>query len=264
MQTKKIIPFLGMLMLIGFVSCSSGSQEQAYKHIEEGLDKVVKENLNEKNYTVILADMDYKEEEKKFLHKYQVVTLNNDSVGLEKMTDWLEVSPTFFQTHENDLGMELAAKTDGVLKKETAPPGYSQYVGNEKYGKWEKDSSGDSFWSFYGRYAFMSMMFHSMMTPRYGSYNTYNKNYRGTGRTYYGTAGSKSSYGTKAAMASGKSKSSWASKPSSFRSKVQSQVKQSASAQKAASSKTKSSSSSKKTSRTGSSSTRSRGGGFGK
>ena len=284
MQTiKKALPFLGIFMLIGFIACQSGTKKQEYTYIEEGLDKLVKEKMTDKNYTILLADMDYKEADKKFFHKYQVVTLV-DSTGSEMTTDWMEVSPVFFQEHENDLGMELASKTDGVLKKETAPPGYGQYVGNEKYGKWEeRPNGGGSFWAFYGQYAFMSMMFRSMGSPSRGSYTNYNKNYRGTGKKYYGSGGS--SYGTKATVASGKSTSSWAKKPSTFRDKVRTQVKQSSSQQqsltnknvknsktKSTTNKTGSSSktqSSSKTNRNSSrynsgSSSRSRGGGSGK
>lgn len=266
---KKITPFIGILMIIGFSACQSSSSQKDYTYIEEGLDTVIKQKSSDQNFTIILKDMDYKEADKKFLHQYQIVTLKQDSVAEENTTDWMQVSPAFFELHQNDLGMELAAKTDGVLKKETAPPGYSQYVGNDKYGEWKDDGNGNSFWAFYGRYAMMSMMFNSVFTPRRSSWGNYNKSYRGTGKPYYGSGGS--TYGTKGAVASGKSTSSWSKKPSTFRDKVRTQVKQSASTQRiaatkaknSAKSKAKSGSSTKKTTRTGSS-TRSRGGGFGK
>ena len=35
----------------------------------------------------------------------------------------------------------------------------SEYVGNSNYGEWRRDSSGNSFWHWYGQYAFFSMMF---------------------------------------------------------------------------------------------------------
>ena len=34
----------------------------------------------------------------------------------------------------------------------TAPPG-SEYIGNTNYGQWKQDSSGHSFWAFYGQYS---------------------------------------------------------------------------------------------------------------
>ncbi len=35
----------------------------------------------------------------------------------------------------------------------------SEYVGNSNYGEWRTNSSGNSFWHWYGQYAFFSMMF---------------------------------------------------------------------------------------------------------
>lgn len=277
-KSRTLFPFLcAFLLLFAFTSCGTSSPQAKYEYIEEGLDKIVKENLNEQSYTVILADMNYEGEGEKYLHKYQVIKAGEDSLLTETTTDWMEVSPVFFQSHENDLGMELASKTDGVLKKEVAPPGYSNYVGNEQYGEWRTGSNGSSFWHFYGQYAFMSMMFRSM-GPSRSSWNGYNTTGRNSGKPYYGKTGSE--FGTKKAMATGgATKSTWASKPSAFRDKVRTQVSQSATAQKAGKSvKTgsgsRASSSSKapgasKTSRSSSrynsgGSSRSRSGGFGK
>ncbi len=227
MQTvKNIFLFSLVLVVLALVSCQSSSNQ--YTYIEEGLDKVIKTNLNTSNYTIILADMDYAND--KYIHKYQIITEEEGAELKQNTTDWMEVSPVFFQQHENDLGMELASKKDGKLTKAVAPPGYSQYVGNEQYGEWRQESNGTSFWHFYGQYAFMSMMFHSMM-PRRSSWDTYNRDYRGNSKPYYGSGGS--SYGTKSVVNSGKSTASWSKKPSSFRDKVRTQVKQSASATKA-------------------------------
>jgi len=261
MNTKNINYLLIGLMLCAFTfsACSSESKQPEAKYIEEGLDKVIKANRDLDNYTVLLWDMDYKD--KKYMHKYMVVSEKMDSVVENEETEWMEVSPQFFQANENHLDMELATKTAGKLSKEVAPPGFSQYVGNEKYGQW-KEKDGDRFWEFAGRYAFMSLMFHSIMTPRYSSWNTHRGSYRGTGKPYYGSGGSQ--YGTSKSLASGSArKTNWSAKPATFRDKVRTQVRQSTSAASRApssSSKTK-----RNTNRhTPSSSSRSRGGGFGK
>jgi len=250
-----------ILCVFTFSSCSSDSAEQPVKkkYIEEGLDKIVKANRDVDNYTVLLWDMDFKDE--KYMHKYMVVSAKMDSVVEKEESDWLEVSPEFFQANENNLDMELASKTDGKLSKEVAPPGFSQYVGNEKYGKWEEQDNGDRMWAFAGRYAFMSLMFHSMMTPRYSSYNTYRGSYRGTGRPYYGSGGSQ--YGTSKSLASGSArKTNWSSKPATFRDKVRTQVRQSTSASRAPSNSAKTQRNTNR--KTPTNSSRSRGGGFGK
>ena len=62
----------------------------------------------------------------------------------------------------------LSDFTDGKLPKmrelqyenptaSTAPVG-SEYVGNTNYGHWKQDSSGHSFWAFYGQYAMFSAL----------------------------------------------------------------------------------------------------------
>lgn len=66
----------------------------------------------------------------------------------------------------------LADFTDGDLPKmreleyegETPPtassaPVGSEYVGNSNYGQWKQNSSGQSFWAFYGQYAMFSRLF---------------------------------------------------------------------------------------------------------
>jgi len=63
----------------------------------------------------------------------------------------------------------LAEFTDGTLPKvreiefedsraEGGDVG-SEYVGNSNYGEWRTNSNGNSFWHWYGQYAFFSMMF---------------------------------------------------------------------------------------------------------
>jgi hypothetical protein len=173
------------------------------------------------------------------------------------------------------MGMELASKKDGKLTKTVAPPGYTNYVGNEKYGHWVQRDGG-SFWEFYGKYAFFSSMFRMTMFPiRYSYWNDYHRNYYGYGRGYYGPSynNGRRMYGTNSAYNSNNKTARWNNKTSDFKSNVRSKVQRSSAASKksanrVSSSKRRSSSYQKKTTRSSSrysrSSTRSRGGGFGK
>lgn len=65
------------------------------------------------------------------------------------------------------------------------PPAGSELVGNPNYGQWKQNSSGTSFWAFYGQYAFFSSLFSSPV--RYDSWSVggHNSYYRNRGRDYY-------------------------------------------------------------------------------
>jgi len=47
----------------------------------------------------------------------------------------------------------------------------SEYVGNSSYGEWRQNSSGTSFWHWYGQYAFFSSMFRGPVYYDHWSYN---------------------------------------------------------------------------------------------
>lgn len=242
---KRMFPFIFTLLAV-LISACGGDEFQ-----KTPVDNMIKDMANEKKFTIILHDMDVDEGvfSDDYKHKYQIIK-EKDSVPYEETTDWMPVSETFFYQHINDMGMEIAAKTaDGKISKAALPPGYSNYVGNSNYGQWKTNSSGDSFWEFYGKFALMSSVLNMMTYPMYRSsyMGYYNGGYRGTGRSYYGPRGAdgRAAYGTNSKHVSKtRGSSTWASKPSSFRNKVSNRV-------------------SRSTSRTGTSS-RSRSGGFGK
>ncbi len=266
-----------LLLLVVFTSCSSDREQRRYE--KTPLDKIITTYLNEPNYSVILADMDYNEAEKAYYHKYRIliekpqktvdsIKLNDNTTKAEDVvvedTDWKRVSPTFFDKHVDDLGMTILSKKDGILDKKATPAGYDRYVGNERYGRWQTHSNGSSFWVFYGQYRFLSDLFYGPSYRYYrNDYRDYDRNYRGK-KAYYGSG--KNKYGTSSTTARTASSSKWNSKSSSFKQRVRSNVKKSA----AASSSRKYSSGSRysKTKRNSSrysrSSSRSRGGGFGK
>ena len=202
-------------------------------------------------------------ESTKYKHKYRVIR-ELSGEPQEKITDWYTVSDVFFNKNVDNLGMELLSKKDGVLHKNVAPAGYSNYIGNERYGQWV-ERNGSSFWEFYGQYAFMSSMFNLMAYPaRYSYWNDYHHGgYYNTGRSYYGPGGSRM-YGTKSyANTDVGKKTSWGAKPSSFKQTVRNKVQRSSYDTKS-SSRTTRSSSRWGSSSSSSSSSRSRSGGFGK
>jgi len=187
-KNKLSIFFLGFFLF----SCGGSSFEKS------PVDVLIRDMDQEKNFTIILFDMDVEGGwPDTYKHKYKIIKEKEDGTPFEETTDWYEVSERTFSFYENDMGMEIASKTDGKVTKETSPPGYSKYVGNEKYGSWQTNSSGNSFWAFYGQYAFMSSMIGLVAGPVYrtGYYDYYN-NYRGR-RPYYGSmTNGRSSYGT--------------------------------------------------------------------
>ncbi|WP_375560839.1 hypothetical protein ACE193_24605 [Bernardetia sp. OM2101] len=233
---------------------SCGSSE---KVVKDPVDNYTRDLGKYKTYSVILHDMDL--EENTFSsdihkHQYKFILPAKDTTGgkivRDSLSSWVTVSEETFNKNLDNMGMELLSKNeDGKVSKIPSPAGYNNYVGNKRYGSWQTNSSGNSFWAFYGQYAFMSSMFGMMNNrPIYrNSYNDYNRNYRGS-RPYYGTTtGGKRAYGT------GSATSQAMNSKSKFKSNVASKVGRSSSG-----SYTRSSSSSSRSSRSSGSSSRSR------
>lgn len=222
--------FLFLLaVVVGSITLSGCSSDKTTFQ-KTPVDEFTKKYADAQTYSVVLYDMDYDEANDKYKHQYRILhTPKGVDTILQSTTDWMDVSPDFFNKNVDNMGMEIVAKAeDGTVSKAPAPPGYGNYVGNTKYGEW-KQSGGSSFWAFYGQYAFMSSMLHMATYPIYASaYNGYRSNYYGR-RPYYGATSSngKSLYGTRGV--SSRSNSRWASKPASFKQNVRNKVKQSAS-----------------------------------
>lgn len=192
---KKAFLPIGIIFLIILNNCSS------QKFTRNPVDDMIRDMSADSVFSIILFDID---EEgtffKTYKHKYRVIS-EVDGLPQEKTTGWYEVSKEFFYKHENDMGMEIASKSGGKVNKVDSPPGYSNYVGNSRYGHWD-NSGGSSFWVFYGQYAFMRSMFNLGSQPVYRtSYNDYNRSYRGS-KSYYGPkTSSGATYGTKSVFA---------------------------------------------------------------
>lgn len=234
------------LFLVFLSSC--GGKE----FVKNPVDILIRDMTDSESFSILLYDMDVQGNfSKDYFHKYRIIETKNGETD-ELTTDWIEVPKDHFERNVDNMGMEIAAKSpDGEVSKVASPPGYSSYVGNEKYGTW-RQRDGYSFWEFYGQYAFLSTMFNMATFPvRRSYYNDYYGNYRGR-RPYYGpSTGGTTMYGTGSTYANRhKSNTSWSRNPrsNSFRQRVNNSVSRSRSGSRYSSS----------------SSMRSRGGGFGK
>ncbi|KIX14430.1 hypothetical protein [Dethiosulfatarculus sandiegensis] len=139
--------------------------------------------------SIVLADM--KEEGTFFpsyYHNYMVIYQAVDpkkaldqkvSAIREAEPQWREVSEEIYNARKGLLGMTLYSKKDGKENTAVAPAGY-EYVGDPRYGRWQTDSSGNRFWSFFGQYALLSMILGNRPVM-YNDYSGYRGHYR-TGR----------------------------------------------------------------------------------
>lgn len=244
-----LIAFCSIFLL----SSCGGSSEKWQK---SPVDEIIRNLSHEQNFSIILYDMDV--DGSKYYHKYLTVIEHPDTVLSTTSEEWLQVSSKLFNDNVDNMGMEIASKKDGVLSKVASPAGYNHYVGNERYGRWQTGSGGSSFWEFYGRYAFMSSMFNMMRPTPMSYYNSYHQGGYYGSRPYYGNDSNNRAYGTQSYTSSQQGKkTSWGSKPNSFKQKVRADVQRSAS-------RTQNTKTSRSSSRYNSSSSRSRSGGSGK
>ena len=236
--------FIASIVILSLSACGGSKRFQ-----KNPVDDIIKEMPTDRVFSIILHDMDVQGNfSDAYYHQYKIIEEITPGEPEERITDWKKVPETVFNMHMNNMGMEIASRgEDGKLSKAATPPGYNNYVGNPKYGTW-RQRDGYSFWEFYGQYAFMRSMFGYGGYPvRRSYYDDWRGNYYGTGRTYYGpTYGGTTYYGTSSSYnRSSRPNSTWNSKPNTFKQRVANRT-------------------SRSSSRYSSSSSRSRGGGFGK
>ncbi len=139
------------------------------------------------NASFWIADMDAK-----YYHKYTI-----EENGQTSISEWQEVDEDFFVLHEKNLGMTILSKPFGFYEEEAqknaTPPGMA-YVGNSKYGNWQNDASGRSFWVWYGQYRFFGDLIFGRPWYR-NDWDHWNTNYRGRSN-YYGHSDSSGRFGT--------------------------------------------------------------------
>lgn len=143
-------------------------------------------------YSVVLQDM--KEGGNftdSFYHQYRIVqgvreAGSDETTFQDRLEDWTPVSEKPYRQLEPYLGMTVLSKgEDGVVERTQEPAGF-QYVGNPRYGQWRNDSSGSSFWEFYGKYALMSHLFDTFRRPVYrGEWSDYSSS-RQRRQPYFG------------------------------------------------------------------------------
>ncbi len=210
---RAAVLLLAVLLSALLTGCGSGPSETPLERVSRAL-------AQRGDYSVVLADA--KEENGRFYQKLYVV---EDGKEQPESTDWLETSQSDFESMLPLLGMTVYAKKNGQESFEAAPPGY-EYVGNSRYGEWQRDSSGGSFWMFYGQYRLMSDLLGWGRVGR-GDYTTY-QSHRMSGQPYYGP---NKEYGTSGSMTRKKhpafferAQSRDLMKRSSFASRVQSRI----------------------------------------
>lgn len=239
-----------LFFIFSLSTCGSSKGFQSNYKGEEGLQKLLKAHDKTSDFTVLLNDMDY--QDGRYLHRYGLLIPTKDTTVNTAETSWMEVSQPFFKKHKNDLGMELANKKNGQLTIRTAPPGFSEYVGNEEYGQWEKRDR-DNIWIFFSRYRPYRTFFNTDRRPaRQRDYTVFNRTYKGKANYY----GNDRYYGTNPYLNTNKGRgATWGKRSTSFR-------------QRALEEQRSGGASNNKTSRNGSrysnTSSRSRSGGFGK
>ncbi len=224
--------FLGAIFLLG---CGGGT-----KYKKSPLDEIIRDLPDDEVFSIILYDMNVEGNFfEKYYHQYKIIRGDDADDIREVTTEFKEVGKEEFNRYVNDMGMEIAARdSTGNLTKAVAPPGYNNYVGNPRYGYWN-NSGGSSFWAFYGQYAFMSSLFRMGSYPvQRGYYDDWGRNYRGTGRTYYGpSSGGGSYYGTNSTYnRSSNPNSNWSRNTSNFKRRVASRTSRSSSTRSSSSS----------------------------
>lgn len=241
-----INPVKNLLIILSVIVLSGCGGK---KFVKPPIDDIIRDMPTDRVFSVLLHDMDVQGTfVHDYHHQYTIIEERTSGTPEEWTTGWYEVDKNYFNQHLNNMGMEIVSRgEDGKIQKSVNPPGYNNYVGNEKYGHWEQ-RNGHSFWAFYGQYAFMRSMFRLGSYPvRRSYYNDYRGGYYGTGRSYYGpTTSGRSYYGTNSKYTqSTRPNSTWSRNRSTFKQRVANRTSRSGS-------------------RYGGSSSRSRGGGFGK
>lgn len=164
---------------------------------------LAKELDQHEEYSVVLADMEQRGNfVKSYFHRYNLIE-GDRSAGSEELTfitkqsDWFEVDKKFYERYRPSMGMVVLSKSSNQPADQNQyPPGY-QYVGNDQYGRWRNDSSGGSFWEFYGKYALFSNLLGMGNRRLYrDDFDAYRTN-RSRGRPYYGPSGN---FGTRGSV----------------------------------------------------------------
>lgn len=278
------LTIIAVLLLLSLFSKKDSYSAAETTNVIGPVDSLLKVYSSKNNVSIILSDMDYLEDSDLYRHKYNIIysepvyntmdaikveldSLTGDTILIDNnkektiravldSTDWIAVDVVYFDKYINDLGMEIATIDSLGQSKSVAPGGFSNYVGNENYGYWDNSTAN---WMFYPRFSFLDIwLMHQFFPVRYSHWGTYNTGgFRNSGRSYYGSdMNGNRLYGTDGKASTNHKNRTWSKKTSFGKSRVKSNS--SAAARK------KTSFGGKRSSSRYGTSSRSRGGGFGK
>lgn len=192
------------------------------KITQDPVSDLIKQEQKEPLFTILLFDMDKEGVfSRVYKHRYRIIKEQNGKV-IAKDSKWYNVSSSFFQQNTNNLGMEVAAKdSTQKISRIIGPPGYTNYIGNSKYGYWGDGSAPTSknqvtgiiengvslhkasspqtnYWSFYPQYSNVRDLLQLPAGKIYQKDHTEARNHYHRGFTYYGiiTSGGRRRYGT--------------------------------------------------------------------
>lgn len=162
-------------ILVGIAATGCGGPQDPLPRIHKDMQR---KGID--TYSIVLADMQTSGNFiKSYTHSYNVVTP-------ERQFDYgpLTIPQKMYDHFKPYLGMTIWSQKDGKGDESMAPPGYA-YVGDPRYGEWRRDSSGRSFWTFYGQYRLLSDLLGMGGRIFRNDYDTY-RGYRSSKRPYYG------------------------------------------------------------------------------
>ena len=90
------------------------------------------------HFTLLLYDMEVEGTfNKDYKQRYRILYDSAETVQV-RLSPWYEVKSAYYSQQENNVGMEVAAKSykDGTVRRIVGPPGDTNYIGNRAYGYW--------------------------------------------------------------------------------------------------------------------------------
>jgi hypothetical protein len=138
-----------------------------------------------------------------YYHKYAKISGTSVAEG-----GWEEVDEEEYGQHVDSFGMAIETKPLGKFPDEAidepTPVGMAM-VNDKRYGEWKTDSTGNSFWHYYGQYAFINALLggndHRYSRGEYGTYSSWRKererdDKNPSGYGWYGSSRTSPTYGS--------------------------------------------------------------------
>lgn len=208
MIKNSIFAFLAFILL----TCCAAEDKSLTVRIEPS--KQIVNEIPKNDFSIVLDDMTIKKEGSfiNHQHKYKVYELKEDSLHVSSNNRWQTVNESFFEKHENDLGMEISSRHSGKLSSLAQPLGFGWAIGNEAHGEWEevkKDSTSTASnsstndtsnrrWRTHATSPFLWLWLGSRRSFYRNDYNSY-RSFNNRGFSYYGSSASttNTTYGTR-------------------------------------------------------------------